>query len=70
MNPKVNELRNMTVEELHHKGISLKEELLKLRLQRSTGRLEKPARMRSAIKTLAQIETVLKEKSLNETKKD
>jgi len=59
---KASELREQTVEELRDREKELAEKLFALRLQRVTGQLESPARMRQAKRDLARVLTVLREK--------
>ena len=59
---KANDLRNKTVDELRHQERELSEQLFALRLQKVTGQLEKPAKVRTARKELARVLTVLREK--------
>ena len=59
---KASELREKTVDELEQREQELAEQLFALRLQKTTGQLEKPAKMRTARKDLARVLTVLNEK--------
>ena len=59
---KVRELRDQTVEELRDKEKELADQLFALRLQKVTGQLEKPARMRQVRRDLARVMTLLREK--------
>lgn len=59
---KVRELREQTVEELRDKEKELADQLFALRLQKVTGQLEKPARMRQVRRDLARVMTLLREK--------
>lgn len=59
---KASELREKSVEELEQREQELAEQLFALRLQKTTGQLEKPAKMRTARKDLARVLTVLNEK--------
>ncbi|MEA2559625.1 MAG: large subunit ribosomal protein [Acidobacteriota bacterium] len=59
---KVGEIRDQTVEELHDKEKELADQLFALRLQKVTGQLEKPARIREVRRDLARVMTVLREK--------
>ena len=59
---KVQEIRDQTVEELRDKEKELADQLFALRLQKVTGQLEKPARMREVRRDLARVMTVLREK--------
>ena len=62
MKIKIKDLRNMTKDELEHKKITLKEELYDLRGKVRAGNIEKPAMIKQAKRTIARIETLLKEK--------
>ena len=59
---KVNELRDKTVVELHDHERELAEQLFALRLQKVTGRLEKPSKVRATRRELARTLTVMREK--------
>ena len=59
---KVKDLRDKTVDELRQQERDLAEQLFALRLQKVTGQLEKPAKVRTARKDLARVLTVLREK--------
>ena len=63
---KVNEIRNLTTEEIITKIKESKEELFNLRFQQATGNLEKPSRIRDLRHTVARMKTVLKERESNE----
>jgi large subunit ribosomal protein L29 len=56
------ELRQQTVDELRAKEHELAEQLFALRLQKVTGQLERPSRVREARRDLARVLTVLREK--------
>ncbi len=60
---KPDDIRNMTVDEINNKVISLREELFKLQFEQKTGRVEKPHRIAAAKKEIARLYTILKEKS-------
>lgn len=59
---KASELRDQTLEDLRDKERDLSEQLFALRLQKVTGQLEKPARVRQVRKDLARVLTILHEK--------
>ena len=63
---KVNEIRNLTTDEIKEKIKVSKEELFNLRFQQATGNLEKPSRIRELRHTVARLKTVLKERELGE----
>ncbi len=56
-------LKDKNIEELHNRQRDLKEQLFKLRFQRATGRVENPMKMRQVRREIAQIETLLNERS-------
>ena len=60
---KVNEIRDLSAEELNQKLASLKEELFNLRFQLATGQLENPMRIKEVKKTIARIKTVQTEQA-------
>jgi len=55
-------LRELSVDELATRRRELKEENLHLRVQKESGQLENPARIREIRREVARIETVLTEK--------
>jgi large subunit ribosomal protein L29 len=59
---KASQMREQTTEELHDKERELAEQLFALRLQKVTGQLEKPARVRQVRKDLARVLTLLHER--------
>ena len=61
---KVNEIREMSADELNQKLTSLKEELFNLRFQLATGQLENPMRIKEVKKTIARIKTIQREQEL------
>lgn len=61
---KVLELKEQTREELETKLLEAKKSLFNLKLQKSTGQLENPLRIRNLRKDIARIKTVLREKEL------
>ena len=63
---KAAELREQTVEELRDREKELAEKLFALRLQRVTGQLESPAKVREARRELARVLTVIREKELGD----
>jgi large subunit ribosomal protein L29 len=56
---KASQLRDQTTEELSDRERDLSEQLFALRLQKVTGQLEKPARVRQVRKDLARVLTIL-----------
>ena len=59
---KASQVRDLSVEELQERERELSEQLFALRLQKVTGQLEKPARVRQVRKDLARVLTILREK--------
>ncbi|HLD82460.1 MAG TPA: 50S ribosomal protein L29 [Candidatus Omnitrophota bacterium] len=66
---KIQELRNLSKEELLQKEKALKEELFKLNLQRYGARVEKPHMFGLLKRDLARIETILNEPSPSSERK-
>ena len=62
---KNNELRNLSTEELTKKISEYKEELFNLRFSQATGNLEKPSRIRELRKLVARMNTIIRERELN-----
>jgi len=61
---KVNEIRDLKIEELQAKLQDLKKELFNLRFQHATNQLDNPMRIVEVKKTIARIKTVIKEQEL------
>ncbi|MEJ0001374.1 MAG: 50S ribosomal protein L29 [Verrucomicrobiota bacterium] len=61
---KIAEVRNLTDSELAAKRKDSRQEYFNLRLQQTTGALEKPSRLGELRKDVAKIETVLSERRL------
>lgn len=61
---KVNEIRDLTTEELVDKVGSLKRELFNLRFQLATGQLDNAMRIKEVRKSIARAKTVLREREL------
>ena len=61
---KVNEIRNLTTEEINKKIKEAKEELFNLRFQQATGNLDKPSKIKDLRHTVARLKTVLREREL------
>lgn len=62
---KVNEIRELSTEDIKKKLVEVKQELFNLRFQQATGNLEKPSRIRELRHTVARMKTVLKEREVN-----
>ena len=59
----LNTLRDKSETELRNREKDLREQLFKLRFQRATGRVENPMKMRQVRREIAQIETLLNERT-------
>jgi large subunit ribosomal protein L29 len=59
---KTNALRELTPEELVHQYDETQQELFNLRIQKSSGQLENPARLRLLRRELARIKTIMNER--------
>jgi len=57
-------LRDMTADEIEARIQELREQLLKLRFQQSTGQIESPQMLRSVRKDIARAKTLLRERDL------
>ena len=66
---KVNEIRNLTTDEIVAKIKETKEELFNLRFQQATGNLDKPSKIKDLRHTVARLKTVLRERNLEEAGK-
>lgn len=64
---KMQEIRDLSMQELEDKIKDLKEELFNLRFQNATNQLDNPMRIVSVKKDIARVKTVLKEKELGIT---
>lgn len=60
---KIYELREMTEEELKLKREDLEEELYNLHFQKAMNKLENPMRIRQVKRSIAQVNTILKERA-------
>ena len=61
---KVNEIRNLTTDEIVAKIKETKEELFNLRFQQATGNLDKPSKIKDLRHTVARLKTVFREREL------
>lgn len=61
---KASEIRELTETELRQKLSDARRELFNLRVQQSSGQLEKPSRMRAVKRDMARIETVIRQQAL------
>ncbi len=55
-------LRELSVDDLRQRERELDEELFRLRMQKATGQLEAPSKLRAGRRELARLKTVLREK--------
>ena len=59
---KAGEIRELTVDDLRARVKDLEDQTFRLRIQKSMGQLEAPAKVREIRRDLARIKTILKEK--------
>ena len=59
---KAADIRELGVDELHAREKDLDDQLFRLRIQKSMGQLEAPAKVRVLRKDLARIKTILRQK--------
>ena len=59
---KVTEIRELTVDDLRARVKEFDDQLFRLRMQKSMGQLEAPAKVRDVRKDLARMKTILREK--------
>jgi large subunit ribosomal protein L29 len=64
---KIDELREMSLDELMDALVEAKEERFNLRFQVATNQLDNTARLKTVKKDIARIRTVLRERELAET---
>jgi len=67
---KVSKFRDMTNIELDQELVNLKQEIFNLNVRSSTGQLEDPKRIGRLRKDVARINTVLRERQIEEEKSD
>jgi large subunit ribosomal protein L29 len=60
---KAADLREIDTEGLRAKLLELEDELFRMRVRKSMGQLEKPARIRDTRRDLARVQTILREKA-------
>ena len=61
---KAAEIRDMSVDDLRVRERDLDDQLFRLRIQKSMGQLEAPAKVRGVRRDLARIKTILREKTV------
>jgi large subunit ribosomal protein L29 len=59
---KIGEIRELGVEDLQSRVKDLDDQLFRLRIQKSMGQLEAPAKLRTLRRDLARIKTILRER--------
>jgi large subunit ribosomal protein L29 len=59
---KVEEIRELSVDVLRDREKELDDQLFRLRIQKSMGQLEAPAKVRELRRDLARVKTILREK--------
>ena len=59
---KATEFRDLTADELRQREKDMDDQLFRLRIQKSMGQLEAPAKVRGIRKDLARVKTILREK--------
>jgi large subunit ribosomal protein L29 len=59
---KVEEIRELSVDVLRDREKELDDQLFRLRIQKSMGQLEAPAKVRDVRRDLARVKTILREK--------
>jgi large subunit ribosomal protein L29 len=60
---KASELLELSVEELREKAHDLETQLFRMRIQKATGQLETPFKLRTMRRDLARINTVIRQKA-------
>lgn len=63
---KIEEIKNLSVDELRTRKRELRQESFHLRLQQQSGQLEKPSQLREIRREVARLETVLTQKTKTE----
>ena len=59
---KIGEIRDLGVDDLQARAKDLDDQLFRLRIQKSMGQLETPARLRTLRRDLARVKTILRER--------
>ncbi len=58
------ELRNFSIEELKDKKNDFKSEIFNLKIQKATGKIENPSRLKILRRDVARIKTIIKESEI------
>ena len=64
---KINEIKDLSTEELNQKVEELKAELFNLRFQHATNQLDNPRVITEVKRMIARVKTILRERELNQT---
>jgi large subunit ribosomal protein L29 len=59
---KIGEIRELGVDDLQARAKDLDDQLFRLRIQKSMGQLEAPAKLRTLRRDLARVKTILRER--------
>ena len=59
---KIGEVRDLGVDDLQARAKDLDDQLFRLRIQKSMGQLEAPAKLRTVRRDLARVKTILRER--------
>jgi large subunit ribosomal protein L29 len=59
---KIDEIRDLGVDDLQARAKDLDDQLFRLRIQKSMGQLEAPAKLRTLRRDLARVKTILRER--------
>jgi large subunit ribosomal protein L29 len=59
---KIGEIRDLGVDDLQARAKDLEDQLFRLRIQKSMGQLEAPAKLRTLRRDLARVKTILRER--------
>jgi len=59
---KIGEIRDLGVDDLQARAKDLDDQLFRLRIQKSMGQLEAPAKLRTVRRDLARVKTILRER--------
>ena len=59
---KIGEIRDLAVEDLQARAKDLDDQLFRLRIQKSMGQLEAPAKLKTLRRDLARVKTILRER--------
>jgi len=63
---KAKELRELNIEELQQKRGDLREDLFRLKMRKAVAQLENPVRLRQLRRDIARVETILRERKVEQ----